>query len=166
MSRIFLTLVLCVPVCAGEVDHITTAMPSTHEVRVDGRLLVTPAMVGEWIQKWQKLLALDDWKIQGRVVRAWELPENAVADIHWSLTNKKAIVKVMSPADSTMSESEIVDDTELSVIHELLHLSMAKLPLDDKHTECEEETVKKLSIALQKLDSARRSEATHELAAK
>ena len=43
-------------------------------------------------------------------------------------------------------------DTELSVVHELVHLSMAKLPLDSTNTDLEEETVKKLSAALLALD--------------
>ena len=37
-------------------------------------------------------------------------------------------------------------DTELSVVHELIHLTMAKLPLDGGDTDLEEETVKKISV--------------------
>ena len=42
-------------------------------------------------------------------------------------------------------------------MHELVHLSMAKLPLDSNNTELEEETVKKLSTALLALDKATRA---------
>jgi hypothetical protein len=47
-----------------------------------------------------------------------------------------------------------VRDSELSVVHELIHLSMAKLPLDSNHTELEEEAVKKISAALLALDKS------------
>jgi hypothetical protein len=111
-------------------------------------------MAARWIKLWQKRLALEDWKIDVKIVRVWELPDNAVANIHWSLPTHRATVKVLNAVDSTLKKSEIVDDTELSVVHELVHLSMAKLPLDPNHTELEEETVKKLSVALVALEKS------------
>ena len=91
---------------------------------------------------------MDDWKIETRIVRLSQLPKGTVANIHWSLPRRTATIKVLDPIDSTLPKSEIVRDTELSVVHELVHLSMAKLPLDSNNTELEEETVKKLSSAL------------------
>jgi hypothetical protein len=95
---------------------------------------------------------LQDWQIDAKIVRISDLPPNALANIHWSLPNKNATVRVMSSVDSTLPKSEIVRDTELSVVHELVHLSMAKLPLDPTHTELEEEAVRKLSVALLALE--------------
>jgi len=112
-------------------------------------------MIDSWISVWQKRLALDDWKIEAKIVRAHDLPENAVANIHWSIPTRKATVKVLAPIDSTLKASEIVEDTELSVVHELIHLSLAKLPLDPNHTDQEEETVKRISSALLALDKHR-----------
>lgn len=113
---------------------------------------LTQEMIDGWIRVWQKRLGLDDWKIDAKIVRVSELPENAVANIHWSIPNRKATVKVLAAIDSTLKPSEIVDDTELSVVHELIHLSLAKLPLDPNHTDQEEETVKRISTALLSLD--------------
>jgi hypothetical protein len=120
--------------------------------------LVTDEMVNNWIRIWQKRLALEEWKIDVKIVRIWELPQNAVANIHWSIPGKRATVKVLNSVDSTLKKSEIVDDTELSVVHELIHLSMAKLPLDPNHTEQEEETVKKISTALLALERTEKLE--------
>lgn len=117
--------------------------------------LLTEDVVSSWIVKWQKRLALEDWQIESKIVRVWELPERAVANIHWSLTSKKATIRVLNSVDSSLKKSEILKDTELSVVHELVHLSMSKLPLDPKHTELEEEAVKKLSTALLALDDAK-----------
>ncbi len=119
--------------------------------------LVTEDMVNGWIKVWQKRLALEEWKIDAKIVRTWELPPNAVANIHWSIPQKKATIKVLNAVDSTLKRSEIVEDTELSVVHELIHLSLAKLPLDPNHTEQEEETVKRISTALLGLEKTGRT---------
>jgi hypothetical protein len=139
--------------CAFAQSGKTTAARTTEPV-IMARPVVPPAplvseeMVNNWIRVWQKRLALEEWRIEAKIVRIWELPQNAVANIHWSIPNKKATIKVLNSVDSTLRKSEIVDDTELSVVHELIHLSMAKLPLDPNHTEQEEETVKRISVAL------------------
>jgi hypothetical protein len=114
--------------------------------------LLTDDMITGWVQKWSKRLGLTDWKIESRIVRIAQLPRGTVANIHWSLPRRTATIKVLHPADSTLPASEIVRDTELSVVHELVHLSMAKLPLDGTDTDLEEEAVKKLSLALVALD--------------
>ena len=114
--------------------------------------LLTQEMVTSWVARWQRRLAMEDWKIETRIVRLKELPKGTVANIHWSLPKRTATIKVLDPIDSTLARSEIVRDTELSVVHELVHLSMAKLPLDSTNTELEEEAVKKLSTALLALD--------------
>lgn len=114
--------------------------------------LLTQEMIDGWISMWRTRLALEDWKIEAKIVRATDLPENAVANIHWSIPTHRATVKVLAPIDSTLKPEEIVEDTELSVVHELIHLSLAKLPLDPNHTDQEEETVKKISAALLALD--------------
>jgi hypothetical protein len=134
----------------------TSAPPAIQRSGASTNPLLTEEMVYSWIVKWQKRLSLEDWQLESKIVRVWELPENAVANIHWSLPNKKATIRVLNSADSSLKRSEILKDTELSVVHELVHLSMSKLPLDPKHTELEEEAVKKLSTALLALEDTRK----------
>ena len=131
----------------------TTEMPRASASKTEAALL-THEMVTGWVIRWQRRLSMDDWKIETRIVRLKDLPKGTVANIHWSLPKRTATIKVLDPMDSTLAQSEIVRDTELSVVHELVHLSMAKLPLDSANTELEEEAVKKLSIALLALDKA------------
>jgi hypothetical protein len=114
--------------------------------------LLTDDMIDGWVRKWTQRLGLSDWKIDSKIVRIAQLPRGTVANIHWSLPRRTATIKVLHPADSTLPASEIVRDTELSVVHELVHLSMAKLPLDGSDTDLEEEAVKKLSVALISLE--------------
>lgn len=129
----------------------TTAMPRTGTAGVDTPTL-TEEQVNAWVQRWQVKLGLSDWKINARIVRLSQLPKGTIANIHWSLPRKQATIKVLNSIDSTLPVSEIPRDTELSVVHELVHLSMAKLPLDSSNTDLEEEAVKKLSTALLALD--------------
>lgn len=131
----------------------TTEMPRGSSSVVEPAL-ITDTMVSGWVARWQRRLAMEDWKIETRIVRLSALPKGTVANIHWSLPKKTATIKVLDPIDSTLARSEIVRDTELSVVHELVHLSMAKLPLDSTNTDLEEEAVKKLSMALVALDKA------------
>ena len=131
----------------------TTEMPRVYYGGTTGPLL-TQELVVEWVTRWQRRLALEDWKIESKIVRLNNLPKGTIANIHWSLPRRTATIKVLDPIDSTLPKSEIVRDAELSVVHELVHLSMAKLPLDSSNTDLEEEAVKKLSIALLALDRA------------
>ena len=134
----------------------TTTLPQVGRAGAEPNPLLTQDLLYFWIAKWQRRLSLEDWRIDSKIVRAWDLPERAVANIHWSLPNKKATIQVLNSADSNLRRSEILKDTELSVVHELVHLSMSKLPLDPKHTELEEEAVKKLSVALLTLDDSKK----------
>src|SRR6476469_262087 len=133
----------------------TTEMPRANS-NSSQQPLITEEMVSAWVARWQQRLEMGDWKIETKIVRLSQLPKGTIANIHWSLPKHTATIKVLDPIDSTLPRSEITRDTELSVVHELVHLSMAKLPLDSKNTELEEETVKKLSTALLALDKAER----------
>jgi hypothetical protein len=138
-------------------DRAPLAAPAVR----DDTPLVNEAEVRVWLDKWQKRLSLEEWTIEAKIVRIWDLPQGAVANIHWSLPKRKATIKVLNSIDSSLKRSEIPRDTELSVVHELVHLSMARLPLDPNHTELEEETVKKISTAL--LDLQDRQNAEHQI---
>lgn len=121
--------------------------------------LLTEPMLRAWLDNWQRRLGLTEWKIEARVVRLTDLQKGTIANIHWSLPKRTATIKVLDPIDSTLPRGEVIRDTELSVVHELVHLSMAKLPLDGGDTELEEETVKRIStalVALEKRDDDRR----------
>jgi hypothetical protein len=114
--------------------------------------LISEDEVSAWVRNWQRRLGLSDWKIEAKIVRLGQLPKGTIANIHWSLPRKSATIKVLHSVDSTLGKTEFIRDTELSVVHELVHLSMAKLPLDSNDTELEEEAVKKISAALLALE--------------
>jgi hypothetical protein len=142
---------------AGPSDTNASRIPDRRPVVRSNRSdapLVNEDQVRGWVRKWQRRLALEEWVIESKVVRIWDLPQGAVANIHWSLPKRRATIKVLNSMDSNLAPHEIPRDTELSVVHELVHLSMARLPLDPNHTEIEEETVKRISSALIELQDA------------
>jgi hypothetical protein len=141
------------PEASNSTASRTTEMATTTSATTQAPLL-TESQISDWVKRWQKRLGLDDWKIEAKIVRLSQLPKGTVANIHWSLPRKHATIKVLDSVDSTLAKTEIVRDTELSVVHELVHLSMAKLPLDANNTELEEEAVKKISAALLALDKS------------
>jgi hypothetical protein len=141
------------PEAAASSASRKTELPSVTVTSTETSL-INQRLVNDWVARWQRRLALEDWKIETQIVRLRQLPKGTIANIHWSLPKKTATIKVLDPIDSTLPELEIARDTELSVVHELVHLSMAKLPLDSSNTELEEETVKKLSAALLALDKS------------
>ena len=142
-------------ISTGAAARTTNSPPAGRSV-LESNPLLTQDLLYFWIAKWQRRLALEDWSIESKIVRVWDLPERAVANIHWSLPNKKATIQVLNSVDSSLHRAEILKDTELSIVHELVHLSMSKLPLDPKHTELEEEAVKKLSVALLTLEDSKK----------
>lgn len=152
-------LLLCLLAGAAKVypeGPLTTASRTTEMARPQGarpnEAVITHENVDEWVKRWQRRLGLTEWKIESKIVRLWQLPKGTIANIHWSLPRKQATIKVLDSMDSNLPKGEIARDTELSVVHELVHLSMAKLPLDSNNTELEEETVKRISTALLSLD--------------
>lgn len=114
--------------------------------------LLTEETLSAWLRSWQRRLGLDEWKIEAKIVRLSQLQKGTVANVHWSLPRRSATIKVLDPADNSLPRNEILRDTELSIVHELVHLSMARLPLDGTDTDIEEEAVKRISTALLSLD--------------
>jgi hypothetical protein len=104
---------------------------------------------------WQKLLYLQDWNIDLRVSRQWEMSDHTtVAQIEWFLHRKDAILRVVHPTDLPGLAHHFINDEEadydISIVHELLHLHFA--PLHTKDTEIpEEQAINAISRAFVKL---------------
>lgn len=74
---------------------------------------------------WQKTLYLQDWNIDFRICRNWEM-NDALANCQWFIERKDAIIKVLDPDDLGSVKGNFLHDEELdydiSLVHELLHL--------------------------------------------
>lgn len=104
---------------------------------------------------WQKLLYLQDWNIDVRVSRQWEMSDNStVAQIEWFLHRKDAILRVVHPTDLGGLSPHFINneenDYDISLVHELLHLHFAPLHTKDKEIP-EEQAINAISRAFVKL---------------
>jgi hypothetical protein len=114
---------------------------------------INEEQVAVWILKWQKRLKLEDWSIKGKIVEVRNLPPGSMAEIHWVIPKRTAIIKVVNAKYYRLEDVEVIRETELSVVHELVHLSMARMALGPEGTDEEEAAVSKVSAALLELDA-------------
>jgi hypothetical protein len=114
--------------------------------------VVTNEKVYDWLHVWQRRLRLEDWKIDVKIVRVWELEQGTLGHIDWSIPHKTATIKVLNPADYELPKDKIPADIELSVVHELVHLHLSVLPLNKSSRNAEEQVVSMIADALVNLE--------------
>jgi hypothetical protein len=129
------------------------AAPPTSRNRItSGIPVVTEERAQDWLRVWQKRLRLDDWKIEVKIVRIWELEPGTLGHIDWSTPRKVALIKVLNPADYELPPEKIPADMELSIVHELVHLHLSVLPLSKASRGAEEQVVTMIADALVNLE--------------
>jgi hypothetical protein len=114
--------------------------------------VVTEDQAQDWLKLWQKRLRLEDWKIEVKIVRIWDLEQGTLGHIDWSTPHHTAIIKVLSPADYELPPEKIPADMELSIVHELVHLHLSVLPLNKTSRNAEEQVVSMIADALVSLE--------------
>ncbi len=102
-----------VPPVAEEISpHATAAEQAQLAQRfLDERLAV-----------WRQRLKLQDWRISAVLTRRSDLAPKTLGGIRWDKTKKTAAIWVLDPADYRLPIREMLDDMELTIIHELIHL--------------------------------------------
>ena len=113
--------------------------------------VVTQTRVDQWLQIWQKRLALAEWKIQAHIVRQSDLNPDTLGNLKWSSQDHSASIKVLDPRDYDMPAEQIAADMERTVVHELVHLELSVLPRNGSR-KVEEQVVNRMTEALLSLD--------------
>lgn len=73
------------------------------------------------VQKWARILRLQDWDITIAMVDKRDLSlENVAGEISWNREHQQAEIRIMDPSQRPADMMET--DIEETVIHELLHL--------------------------------------------
>lgn len=73
---------------------------------------------------WQRVLRLQDWEIEVNVARAYHMRLDGLAECHWQIKKRMAVINLQDPID--FDPGWLGDrDMELSLVHELLHLHLA-----------------------------------------
>ena len=88
---------------------------------------------------WQRILYLQDWTVELRVVRQWEMTDHqTLAQCENHLQRKDAIIYVLHPHDLPGLSSRFLNgeecDYDVSLVHELLHLHFAPFRNNDDAT--------------------------------
>lgn len=145
MVRILTSLLLLASLGAAEPpasrNRVTSPAP-----------IVTEEQAQDWLKLWQKRLRLEDWKIDVKIVRIWDLEQGTLGHIDWSTVHHTALIKVLNPADYELPPDKIPADMELSIVHELVHLHLSVLPLNKSSRNVEEQVVSMIADALINLE--------------
>jgi hypothetical protein len=112
--------------------------------------------VNEKLSVWQERLHLEDWRISIVMARGSEMKAGTRGKIRWDKSKKSAVIWVLDAADYGMSLPEMLEDMEFTIVHELIHLSLASLPRSEASRRSEEEAVNRLTAALLGLDKQSR----------
>ena len=140
---------------------VAQTAPSTPPETARERTLLAEKYAAERLSVWQKRLNLQDWNISLLVSRATELKPKTLGNIHWDSEKKTAVIRVLDPADYKLPFSEMLQDLEFTVVHELIHLELSPVltPLqrNDANRREEEHAVNHMADALIKLDRQNRA---------
>jgi hypothetical protein len=132
------------------------AAPASRNRVTPPQNIVTDTQVHDWLHLWQKRLRLEDWKIEVKIVRVWDLEQVTLGHIDCSVPHRTATIKVMNPADYELPQDKIPADMELSIVHELVHLHLSALPLNKSSRNAEEQVVSMIADALVDLEHHQR----------
>jgi hypothetical protein len=108
--------------------------------------------VTERLAYWQHRLKLEDWHISVAPARQSQLKPKTLGAIRWDKGKKTAEIWVLDPADYQLPYRQMLDDMELTVVHELVHLQLASLPRSEASRSSEEHAVNGIADALLDLD--------------
>jgi len=150
MNRIAVLLILGIGLSYAD------ALPSSGSVEQraadrNQQAIVTNSQVEEWLRVWQNRLNLDRWKVDIRIVRASELNPDTLGHLKWNAADHTATIKVLNPVDYDLPASQIPQDIERTVVHELVHLQLSNLPRNGSKI-VEEQVVVDITEALLQLE--------------
>ena len=111
--------------------------------------------VNERLSVWTRRLNLEEWQISVILTRRDDLKANTLGGIRWDKGKKSAVIKVQDPSDYRLPFVEMLDDMELTIVHELVHLELSSLPRSEASRSTEEHAVNGIAGALLRLDRQR-----------
>ncbi len=111
------------------------------------------SFLNERVGYWRQRLKLEDWHLAVVISRRDMLRPGTLGKIQWDKKRKSAAIQVMHPSDYKVAFEPMLADMEFTVVHELVHLSLAALPRNEASRQTEEDVVNRLAEALFSVDS-------------
>ena len=112
----------------------------------------TQQFLDERATVWCRRLNLDEWRISVNMTRRSDLKPKTLGGIRWDKGKKSAVIWVLDPSDYRLPFPEMLNDMELTIVHELVHLELASLPRSEASRSSEEHAVNGIAEALLALD--------------
>jgi hypothetical protein len=97
---------------------------------------------------WQKRLQLQDWNVYILLSRPVDLRRGTLGNIHWDMEKKSATIRVMDASGYPPDVTAMLKDMQVTVVHELVHLELASLPVSDADRSNQEYAIDHLTDAL------------------
>jgi len=110
----------------------------------------------EKVAEWRQRLKLEDWQISAVMTRRSDLAPQTLGGIHWDKPQKTAVIWVLDPADYRLPLREMLDDMELTMVHEMVHLDLTSLPRGQASRASEDRAVSGIAEAMLALDRQKR----------
>lgn len=135
---------------------ISSPMPATGAEPLQRNNALKPdglASVQSFLEKsltaWKGTLKLKEWDIKVYIVRRAELKPKTLGNISWEKNMMQASIRVMHPDDyARLPFDHILDDMEMTLVHELVHLKISNLPRSEESRTIEERVVNDFASAL------------------
>jgi hypothetical protein len=112
--------------------------------------------VDEKLAVWQQRLKLEDWRISAVMTPLSDFAPKTLGGIRWDKTKKSAVIFVLDSSDYRLPLREMLDDMELTIVHELVHLELATAQKHEASRSVEEHAVNGIAEAMLALDRANR----------
>jgi hypothetical protein len=112
--------------------------------------------VDQRLAVWRQRLKLEDWKISATMTPLGDLAPKTLGGIRWDKPKKSAVIFVLDPSDYRLPFREMLDDMELTIVHELVHLELATAPHHEASRSVEEHAVNGIAEAMLALDRGSR----------
>jgi hypothetical protein len=132
--------------------HASAAQEIPPHVSAEERGPLALRFIDERLAVWQQRLKMEDWRISVAWVRLSDLPPKTLGGIRWDKRKKSAEILVLDPSDYRLPFREMLDDMELTIVHELVHLDLASLPRGQASRGSEERAVSGIADAMLALD--------------
>ena len=140
---------------ASREAKMPTSQRGSTIVSSDEQRHMAATFVQERLAVWQERLKLKDWQISIVMARRSDLKPKTLGATHWDKDKKSASISVLDPSEYNLPFPAILNDLELTIVHELVHLDLAALPRSEASRSTEEHAVNKIADALLALDRQR-----------
>ena len=130
----------------SSVQQAPPYLPAGDQRQLAGRF------IDERLALWRQRLKLDGWRISVVMTHRRDLKPKTLGGIRWDKPRKNAVIWVLDPSEYQLPFYEVLDDIELTLVHELVHLELSSLPRSEASRSSEEHAVNGIAEALLGLD--------------